>query len=223
MILNIRHLSGLMKDALLKKWQNSGTITDKKILKAFRKIPREYFVAEEHKNEAYEDKPLLILSGQTISQPTTVALMTKYLKLEQGQKVLEIGAGSGYQAAIIANIIGPKGKVISIEFLPELVGLSKKNLEKANIKNVMVMEGDGSKGFEKEAPFDRIIVTAASPDIPPPLIDQLKGDGILLIPVGPLYEGQEMMRIRKINGKIQKELLGAYTFVPLKGKYGYND
>lgn len=208
------------KEELIKIWISSGTVKDKKVIEAFRKIPREEFVEEARKEESYGDYPLPIGEGQTISQPTTVAIMTQALELQEGHKVLEVGAGSGYQAALISEIIGPKGKIISTEIVPELAELAKKNVKKLNLKNIEILHHDGSNGYAKEAPYDRIIVAAASPKIPRPLANQLKEGGIIIIPVGNMLE-QVMVKGRKKSGKIVEEQLGDFVFVPLKGKYGY--
>lgn len=208
------------KEHLIEYWTSSRIVKDKKIIEAFKKIPREIFVEEERREEAYGDYPLPIGEGQTISQPTTVMIMTQALELKEGHKVLEVGAGSGYQAAIIAEIIGPTGKIISTEILPELVESAKKNIKRLNLKNIQILHLDGSKGYAKEAPYDRIIVTAASPKIPKPLIEQLKENGIIVAPVGNMLE-QVMVKARKKNGKLVEEKLGQFMFVPLKGKYGY--
>lgn len=208
------------KEELIKNWISSSTIKDKKVIEAFRKIPREEFVEEARKEESYGDYPLPIGEGQTISQPTTVAIMTQALELQEGHKVLEVGAGSGYQAALISEIIGQKGKIISTEIVPELAELAKKNVKKLNLKNIEILHHDGSKGYAKDAPYDRIIVAAASPKIPRPLANQLKEGGIIIIPVGNMLE-QVMVKGRKKSGKIVEEQLGDFIFVPLKGKYGY--
>ncbi|MBI4143425.1 methyltransferase domain-containing protein, partial [Candidatus Woesearchaeota archaeon] len=143
-------------------------------LKAFEQVDREEFIPEDMKNAAYQDMPLPLLRGKTISQPTTVMIMTHALELELGEKVFEVGTGSGYQAAIIASIVGSKGKVITTEVVPELVSFAKMNLRKAGILNTFVYEEDGSKGMKNEAPFDKIIITAACKEFPKPLIEQLK-------------------------------------------------
>lgn len=209
------------KQLLIDYWKKSGTITDEKLLKAFKDVPRGLFIRDGFEEEAYGDYPLPIGQGQTISQPTTVMLMTQALELKEGQKVLEVGAGSGWQAAIIGKIIGNKGKVITTEIIPELAKFAKNNINKAKIKNVKVINYDGSQGYKKEAPYDRIIITAACPRIPPPLIDQLKNNGILVAPVGSLAFGQNMLKLRKTKTGIETESLGSFVFVPLKGKYGY--
>ncbi len=193
-------------------------IKDKRVLDSILKIKREKFILKEKIKEAYENKPMEIGYGQTISQPYTVAFMIENLELKEGSKVLEIGSGSGYNAAIMSQI----AKIIySIEIIPELVEFAKSNLKKSKIKNVKIIQGDGSIGYKKEAPYDRIIVTAASPEIQEELLNQLNENGILIIPVGNLGS-QEMIKIKKINGKIKKEILGEFTFVPLKGKYGHS-
>ena len=208
------------KQHLIDYWESSGIIKDSKVIEAFSKIPREKFVKEKHLEEAYGDYPLSIGEGQTISQPTTVMLMTQALELKQDEKVLEVGAGSGYQAAIISNIIGKKGKLISTEIVPGLAKLAQNNIEKLNLKNVKIMHHDGSKGYEKEAPYDKIIITAACPKIPKPLISQLKENGIIVAPVGDLNE-QIMIKARKKGNKLIEENLGQFMFVPLKGRHGH--
>lgn len=174
------------------------------------------------KDRTYQDIPQQIGHRQTISQPTTVMLMTQALHVASGQKILEIGTGTGYQAAILARIVESKGKIITTEIIPELVKLAKKNLNKARIKNVKVIYCDGSKGYAKASPYDRIIATAACPDIPKPLIKQLKPNGILLAPVGPLH-GQSMLQVTKLDkkNKTKIENLGGFIFVPLRGEHGY--
>jgi len=206
---------------LVDYWQKSGIITDKRLLKAFEEVPRELFIKDGFEEEAYYDHPLPIGHSQTISQPTTVMLMTQALELKQGEKVLEVGAGSGYQAALIAKIIGSKGKVITTEIIPELVEFAKENLRKAKIKNVEIINYDGSQGYKKEAPYNKIIITAACPRIPPPIIKQTKRMGIIVAPVDSLAIGQEMTRLRKRRHGVEQESLGRFVFVPLKGKYGY--
>ena len=208
-----------MKEELIRELKKR-VIKDDSVLHAFQETPREAFVLKHHKDAAYEDRPLPILAGQTISQPTTVIIMTQALEVKQGMKILEVGAGSGYQAAILSKLVGKKGKVIATEIIPELVDFARKNLEKTNCKNVKVIYADGSLGYEKEKPYDRIIVTAASPLIPDPLLKQLKVNGILVIPVGSLYS-QSMLQVKKKpKGKQEVKHLGQFLFVPLKGKYG---
>jgi len=194
-------------------------IKDRKVLDAILKIPRHLFVPKEFLDVAYGNYPLQIGEGQTISQPYTVAFMLQALELKKGDKVLEIGTGSGWNAALIAEIIKP-GKVYTTEIMPGLIQFSKKNIAKLNLSNINIIETDGSMGYKKEAPYDKIIVTAAAPKIVEPWIEQLKENGIIVAPVGDLFE-QRMIKARKIKGKLEEEELGYFMFVPLKGMYGY--
>ncbi|VVB75950.1 Protein-L-isoaspartate O-methyltransferase [Candidatus Tiddalikarchaeum anstoanum] len=199
------------KEKLLKYWKKDKIVKDAKILKALTDVKREEFIPDYQKKFAYDDIPLHIGEGQTISQPTTVAIMTQALSPKLGEKILEVGTGSGYQSAILSKIIGPKGKIITIEYLKELYLFAKKNLK--DFKNVSVLHGDGSKGYPKEAPFDKIIVTAAASSIPKQLLGQLKTGGVLVIPVGDFI--QEMQKITKTKEGLKKEKLGEFRFVPL--------
>lgn len=211
----------IKKQELIDYWKSSGIVSDEKIIRAFLDVPRELFISDKLEEQAYDDHPLPLGKDQTISQPTTVMIMTQALELKEGQKVLEVGAGSGWQAAIIGKVIGEKGKVITTEIIPELADFALDNIGKAKIKNVKVVEYDGSKGYSKEAPFNRIIVTAACPRIPQTLIDQLNENGILIAPVGPLLSGQEMVKLKRSKDGIGQESLGSFVFVPLKGEQGY--
>jgi protein-L-isoaspartate(D-aspartate) O-methyltransferase len=196
------------KSALLEYWRTTGIITDDKILKAFEKVPRENFIVQKYRFDAYLDEPLPIGFGQTISQPTTVAVMTSALEPKQSQKILEIGTGSGYQAAILSELIGIKGKVYTLERITELANFAKKNLKA--YKNVSAMHADGTKGYAKAAPYDRIIVTAAASELPKQLFAQLKENAIMVIPIE-----DHLFKITKINGKPQMQDLGLFVFVPL--------
>ena len=210
----------IQKSELIKFWEENFAFSGIE-LRAFTDVNRENFIPESLRNSAYQDIPLPLLRGKTISQPTTVMIMTHALELKPGEKIFEIGTGSGYQAAIIAKIIGPKGKVITTEVVPELVHFAKENLKKAKIRNVFVYEEDGSHGMPSEAPFDKIIITAACREFPRPLLDQLKPKGIIVGPVGNEHE-QEMVRgIMDKNGHLELEFLGPFLFTPLYGKYGF--
>ncbi len=212
----------VQKTDLMDFWKEKLGLTEIE-LKAFKDVRREDFVPEELKDRAYDDIPLPILRGKTISQPTTVMMMTHALELSPGDNVFEVGTGSGYQTAIIAKIVGPKGHVVSTEIVPELVTFAKNNLAKAKIKNVEVQEEDGSRGFSGKAPYDRIIITAASKEFPKPLLEQLKLEGVIVGPVGDKDE-QEMIRGTKDKkGKLELEFLGQFLFSPLYGKYGFED
>jgi len=197
-----------MKAQLIKQFEKMGI--SKKVIDAFKKVSREEFVLPEWKEAAYEDSALPIIAGQTISQPSTVVLMLD--ALEAKGKVLEIGAGSGYNAALLSKLAD---KVYSIERIKELADFAKKNLKKAGIRNVTVIHSDGKKGYAKEAPYDRIIVTAAAEKIPDILLKQLKDGGVLLMPVGPEY-GQQLIRVRRKGKDYLYEKLGGYVFVPLR-------
>ncbi len=207
------------KEELIASWQQRDVPINYLIIEAFREVPREYFTLPEFREYVYFDKPLPILGGQTISQPTAVVQMLDAIDIQPGQNVLEVGAGSGYNASLLGTIVGPKGKVFSTEIIPELADFARENLKKAGITNVTVLLVDGSKGYKKRAPFDRIIVTAGAPRIPLALIDQLADNGIMLIPADA-NGYQTMFRLTKSQGGLKIEDLGAYQFVPLTGKYG---
>jgi len=196
-----------------------GRIKKEKVEKAFLETPRELFIPEKIKEYAYVDTPLEIGNGQTISAPHMVAIMCEALDVKEGQKILEIGAGSGYHAAIVSKIIGKKGHIYTVERIKKLAENAKQNLKKANITNVTVKIGDGSQGLQEFAPYDIIYVTCAAPDIPDPLIEQLKDPGQILIPVGQRI--CELMLLEKKDDKITSKNLGGCAFVPLIGKYGH--
>ncbi len=192
-------------------------IKDAKLIAAMKKIPRHLFVEEALQNQAYSDHPLPIGEKQTISQPYMVALMTEALLLSGKEKVLEIGTGSGYQTAILAEL---SEKVFSIERIRSLAIRARKLLYELGYFNVEIKIFDGTFGWIEERPFDAIIVTAGSPDIPQPLIDQLAMGGRLVIPVGDAFV-QDLFRVTKAEEGIKKEDLGGCRFVKLIGKYGW--
>ncbi len=193
-----------------------------KVVEAMKKVPRHLFVPPAYRSEAYVDAPLPIGKGQTISAPHMVAIMCELLDLKKGDKVLEVGAGCGYHAAVVAEIVGKGGKVIAIERIPELAEMAKRNLETLGYDNVLVVVGDGSKGYEKEAPYDKIYVTASAPKIPEPLIEQLKPGGKLVIPVGNFTQHLYVVE-KDENGNVKKKNWGAVRFVPLIGEYGFDE
>ena len=208
------------KPELIKFWKENFGFRDIE-LNAFNEVYREDFIPENLRDAAYQDMPLPLLRGKTISQPTTVMIMTHALELQRGEKVFEIGTGSGYQAGIIAKIVGEKGKVITTEVIPELIQFAKQNFRKAKISNVFVYEDDGSNGMSSEAPFDKIIITAACKEFPKPMLEQLKPEGIIVGPVGNKHE-QEMVRgIKDKDGHLELEFLGPFLFTPMYGKYGF--
>lgn len=195
-------------------------IKSKKLENALREVPREHFVPEKYREDAYNiDHALPIGHGQTISQPSVVVIMTETLDVKEGQKILEIGAGSGYQAAILGKLVG-KGKVYTIDRIEELVKISKANIKKVGVTNVKVYKGDGSLGLEKYAPYDRIIVTAACPYISEALKDQLKVGGKLIAPIGN-KNLQEMILLTKTKEGFEKKKIGMFCFVPLIGKKAF--
>ncbi|HBL17062.1 MAG TPA: protein-L-isoaspartate O-methyltransferase [Elusimicrobia bacterium] len=189
-------------------------IGDPKVLAAMREVPRHEFVPEVLKGAAYADSPLPIGSGQTISQPFIVAFMTQALELKPGDKVLEIGTGSGYQAAVLARMTP---SVYSVEILCELEVSARKTLKRLGYSSVRTRCADGYNGWPEEAPFDAIMVTAAPERVPQPLLDQLKEGGRLVMPVGPLTY-QELIRMRRTKTGFEKETLMPVIFVPMTGE-----
>jgi len=198
--------------------KNSKFLTDERVESALRNIPRHEFVPESELDYAYNNEPLQIMKNQTISQPGVVTRMTEWLDVKDGQKILEIGTGSGWQSALLSYLIG-KGDVYSVERHPELVKFAQENLEKLNIDNAHVILGDGSLGYSTKSPYDRIIITAACSEIPPPLLDQLKENGLIIAPVGD--SSQSLVLLQKTSkGIIEIKNHSKYVFVPLHGKFG---
>jgi protein-L-isoaspartate(D-aspartate) O-methyltransferase len=184
-------------------------------------VKREDFLPPAIRYAAYADRPQDIGQGQTISAPHMVAIMVEAMRAEEGQRVLEVGGGSGYHAAVMAQIVGPNGHVYAVERLEQLAQRARANLESAGLsERVTVLVGDGSCGWADLAPYDRISVACAAPDVPEPMLRQLKDGGMLLIPVGGRHV-QELTRITRVATKFQKEGLGGCIFVPLVGKCGY--
>lgn len=187
-------------------------VQDFKTLEAMRKVPRHEFVLTQYLKYAYEDTPLPIEDNQTISQPYIVALMTELIKPRKGMRVLEVGTGSGYQAAILAEIVDT---VYTIEILSSLTKSATKRLERLGYKNIHVRCGDGYLGWQEAAPFDAIIVTAAAEHIPQPLVEQLKDGGIMVIPVGSTLFVQSLIVVKKSGNRIEKQNILPVRFVPL--------
>ncbi len=192
-------------------------ITDARVLDAVRRVPRHLFVEEALRDRAYGDHPLPIGEGQTISQPYIVGLMTSLLELTGTEKVLEIGTGSGYQAAVLARLAR---RVCSIERLTSLATRARAVLEGLDYKNVWIRVGNGALGWPDEAPFDRIIVTAGGPGIPPPLFEQLAEGGRMVLPVG-VPQSQTLTLVEKVDGQQRARAFGECTFVKLVGKYAW--
>ncbi|MBI4981464.1 protein-L-isoaspartate(D-aspartate) O-methyltransferase [Candidatus Woesearchaeota archaeon] len=201
------------KSSLLEELKQMGI--NEKILSAIKSVNRELFISPAQAHLAYENIPLPIGSEQTISQPYTVAFMIQLLEIHPEDKILEVGAGSGYNAAVMSQLTGEKGKIISVELVAELAKQARDNLKKAGITNVKVIHGNGYLGYAKEAPFDKIIVTAGASETPPALIEQLKENGILVIPINRGW-GQVMTKIMKKEGRLIASEHGEFSFVPLK-------
>ncbi|NOY40038.1 MAG: protein-L-isoaspartate(D-aspartate) O-methyltransferase [Nitrospirae bacterium] len=194
-------------------------IKDQRVLKAMLKVPRHLFVDEPIQYKAYDDMALPIGDGQTISQPYMVAVMTELLELKGNERVLEVGTGSGYQAAILAELAA---EVFSIERMERLALRARERLRKLGYDNVHIITGDGTAGLPEKAPFDRIIITAGTPQVPDPLKEQLADNGILVAPVGARFS-QQLIILRKEKGKITEEYHTPCVFVPLVGKYGWKE
>jgi protein-L-isoaspartate(D-aspartate) O-methyltransferase len=197
----------MVKDQIIKRGIRSTST-----INAMEKVPRHLFVPSEYRERAYEDNPLPIGYDQTISQPFIVAYMTDLAKPTRKKKVLEIGTGSGYQAAVLAEIVDT---VYTIEIIPELAKQAAARLVKMGYKNIVTKLGDGYKGWKEHAPFDIIMVTAADDHIPQPLIDQLAENGRLIMPIGPPSSAQQLVLAIKKNGKIESQKMTMVRFVPL--------
>lgn len=200
---------------MVKTQLESRGIKDKRVLDAFRKVKRHLFVPKSYRKEAYGDYPLPIGEGQTISQPYMVAVMTELLKLKGDERVLEIGTGSGYQAAILSILAK---EVYTIEIIPSLAESAKERLKKLGYNNVWVKCGDGYLGWPEKAPFDGIIITCAPPRLPKPLKEQLAEGGRIVAPIGEEGEMQVLTVFEKKNGKLIKKEEGGCFFVPMTGK-----
>tara|TARA_Y100000588_G_scaffold231221_1_gene244985 strand:- start:445 stop:1197 length:753 start_codon:yes stop_codon:yes gene_type:complete len=201
------------REAMVKRQLAARDIRDKHVLDAMRRVPRHLFIPEDRRDQAYQDHPVPIGLKQTISQPYIVAYMTQALKLQPGDRVLEIGTGSGYQAAVLGELAR---EVYSIEILPQLGERSKKLLALMGYRNIQVRIGDGYKGWPDKAPFDAIIVTAAPPKVPQPLLDQLKVGGRMIIPVGEIHQGLILIQ-RTATGYERRNVLPV-RFVPMTGE-----
>lgn len=200
------------------RWQiEARGVKNPRVLQAMRSVPRHLFVPESYAREAYQDYPLPIGNGQTISQPYIVAVMTELLSPESGDLILEIGTGSGYQAAILAAC---GAQVISIERIPQVADLAEENLSKAGIHNIRVLCMDGTAGYPDKAPYNGILITAAAPRLPPPLLEELAEGGRLVAPVGD-HHIQELIRVVRTGDEYHTERYGGVRFVPLIGMYGW--
>jgi protein-L-isoaspartate(D-aspartate) O-methyltransferase len=209
-------------EMLINTYKSLGYLKSKKVERAFRKVKREFFVSEEFKDQAYIDTPLPIPGNVTISAPHMHVICLEELDLKRGEKFLEVGAGSGIFLAYAYEIIKEKNKVFGIEINEETYRFGLKNLERAGYADkVKIILGNGSLGLPEEAPFDKILVSAAAPDFPKPLIDQLKVGGIILAMIG--YHEQYLVKgIKKGENEIERKIVLPVVFLPLKGKYGWN-
>ncbi len=194
-------------------------ISDERTLEAMRLVPREEFVPADLRGAAYADGPLPIGSGQTISQPYTVAFMCQALKLTGAEKVLEIGTGSGYGAAVLSRLAS---SVFTVERVPGLAESAQARLTKMGYSNVRVIDGDGTLGFPDEAPFDAIVVTAGAESLPDAYVRQLQPGGRIVIPIGGYRHDQAMYRFTRLDEQLRVENLGRFSFVPLIGRYGWD-
>jgi protein-L-isoaspartate(D-aspartate) O-methyltransferase len=213
-------LSGLREQMVRRQIEARG-IRNPLILDAFREVPREAFVAGRYARFAYEDRPLPIQVGQTISQPYIVAVMIEAAGIGRGDKVLEVGAGSGYAAAVMSRIAA---QVVGVERHAELADAARDRMDRLGYRNVLIVEGDGTRGYPDDAPFDAILAAASGSHVPQPLVDQLAPGGRLVMPVGGPHEIQHLVRVtRREDGSIQQSDLGEVRFVPLIGEEGWRD
>ena len=212
----------IARERMVRHLREHYKIADERVLNAMRRVPRHFFVPDALKAQAYKDNALPIAANQTISQPYIVARMTELLELNTNSKVLEIGAGSAYQTAILAQLAG---KIYAVERVPQLAEQAQKRLQTLNLKNVFLQCADGTNGWKAHAPFDAILVAAGSPKIPEPLVRQLKtGGGKLVIPIGENQTSQRLVRVvRRAANDFQTEDFGACAFVPLIGEHGWKN
>jgi protein-L-isoaspartate(D-aspartate) O-methyltransferase len=209
------------REAMVDRHLRRRGIIEQPILDAFLEVPREAFVSDEYRHLAYGDHPLPIEAGQTISQPYIVALMIEAAGIKPGDKVLEVGAGSGYAAAVISRIAD---RVVAIERQHDLVAVAQQRLERLGYDNVRIVEGDGTKGCADEAPFDAILAAASGSHVPEALLAQLAPGGCIVMPIGSPGWVQELVKAtRQEDGIIRQENLGGVRFVPLIGEEGWND
>jgi len=203
------------REAMVKYQIEARGIKDRRVIEAMRKVPRHLFVPPEYRDAAYEDRPLPIGEGQTISQPYIVALMTEALGLKGGERVLEIGTGSGYQAAILAELAG---EVYTIEIVPSLAKRAEELLRDLGYDNIHVSQGDGSFGWPEAAPFDAIILTCAAPRVPERLLEQLKDKGRMVLPLGRDPFFQSLVLIAKDGDEFEQRMITGVVFVPMTGE-----
>lgn len=210
----------ILRTAMVRRLDEHYRIRDERVLEAMASIPRHEFVPDALRSQAYRDNALPIEGGQTISQPFIVARMTELLELTGNERVLEIGAGSGYQTAVLCRL---SGRVFAIERIRELAEKARSRLRSLGFDNFVMYCGDGTLGLPEFAPYDAIIAAAGGPDIPQPLIEQISVGGRLVIPIGDSRKEQKLVRVRRTAAGIKKEFLDGCTFVPLIGKHGWQE
>jgi protein-L-isoaspartate(D-aspartate) O-methyltransferase len=208
----------ILRGAMVARLREHYHIRDERVLEVMNRLPRHLFVPEAIKHQAYKDNALPIASNQTISQPFIVARMTELLELKPNSRVLEIGAGSGYQTAVLASIAG---KIFAVERIPNLASEAQERLQKLGFQNVTLRCADGTHGWKEFAPYDGILVAAGGPEVPQPLLAQLKTGGRLVIPIGHDPKTQTLIRVTRAPGGFQTEDFGACSFVPLIGEHGW--
>jgi len=209
------------REAMIEQQIESRGIHEPTILEAFRAVPREAFLSKDYADLAYGDHPLPIEAGQTISQPYIVALMIQSAEIKPGDRVLEVGAGSGYAAAVMSRIAG---QVVAIERQPDLVKVAQERMQRLGYDNVRLVEGDGTRGWEAEAPYDAIVAAASGSHVPPAWVKQLTEGGRIVMPVGEPNWIQKLIKVTKgPAGNLITEDLGGVRFVPLIGEEGWND
>jgi protein-L-isoaspartate(D-aspartate) O-methyltransferase len=210
-----------LRERMVRRQIEARGIADPMILDAFRAVPREAFVDEGQRPSAYQDHPLPIGAGQTISQPYIVALMIEAAEISAGDLVLEVGAGSGYAAAVMSRIARA---VVGVERQHDLVGSARERVHRLGYDNISIVEGDGTRGWPDKAPFDAIVAAAAGSHIPRPLIDQLAPGGRLVMPIGEPADVQDLIKVvQRPDGSLAEENLGSVRFVPLIGEEGWRD
>ena len=207
------------REAMVERQLKRRGITEPDILEAFREVPREAFISDDHAHLAYGDHPLPIEAGQTISQPYIVALMIQAAAIKRGDTVLEVGAGSGYAAAVISRIAD---KVIGIERQHDLIEVARERLRRLRYDNVEIVEGDGTRGCPDKAPFDAILAAASGSHVPKALVAQLAPGGRIVMPIGDPRSVQELIKVTKQDGILKQENLGGVRFVPLIGEEGWD-
>lgn len=208
------------RERMVERLREHYKIRDERVLDAMRRVPRHFFVPEALKTQAYRDNALPIAANQTISQPFIVARMTELLELDNQSKILEIGAGSGYQSAILSQLTH---KIYAIERVSQLAEEAQERLKNLNVNNVFMLCADGTNGLEKHQPFDGILVAAGSPSLPEPLLKQLKTGGKLVIPIGENQKSQRLIRVTRSVKGFETEDFGDCSFVPLIGEHGWKN